>query len=158
MKVANMARRTKNSYGWVRFPVDTPSSNEGGVFVKLWVVEPDDVQYQVCCGGQVFDCVQEVFLGSDKDPPPPTPDLYTASLDEYKDHCNRLNEWKDKLFDPETGNTTVLASVLLGSTGWSSSNWLCTYDDLTEEGKSLYNSLAALYPEAELHIVTFLDT
>ena len=157
MKVANMARRTKNSYGWVKFPINTPSSNEGGVFVKLWVIEPDDVQYQVCCGGQVFDCVQEVFLGSDKSARPEL-ESCAGSLDELQDYSDRLNEWKDKFFDPETGNTSVLASVLLGSTGWSSSNWLCTYDDLTEEGKSLYNSLAALYPEAELHIVTFLDT
>ena len=38
-------------------------------------------------------------------------------------------------------------------------SWHCTYYDLTEDGKALYDSLKSLYGEsAELHILTFLDT
>jgi hypothetical protein len=57
-----------------------------------------------------------------------------------------------------------LASVVLGSTGWTGYNpetgdsWSCTFEDLSPEGKVLYESMQRLYPECRLHLLTFLDT
>jgi hypothetical protein len=56
------------------------------------------------------------------------------------------------------------AVVIIGYTGWSGLNkktddyWKCTFNDLTDKGKELYNSLKALYKEHELRLLTFLDT
>jgi hypothetical protein len=56
-----------------------------------------------------------------------------------------------------------LAVVLLGSTGmsWVNDNteeyFIAQYDNLTDEGKALYKSLASLYSRSPI-ILTFLDT
>jgi len=57
-----------------------------------------------------------------------------------------------------------LAALVLGTTGWSGWHeadgryWECRFDDLSAEGKALYRQIEALYPDCELHLLTFLDT
>jgi hypothetical protein len=50
-----------------------------------------------------------------------------------------------------------LAVITMGSTGWSG-EFRCTYDDLTDEGKELYNNIQKLYPTGKLVLQTWLDT
>jgi hypothetical protein len=45
----------------------------------------------------------------------------------------------------------------MGSTGWSG-RFRCTYDDLTDEGKELYNNIQKLDPTGKLVLQTGLDT
>ena len=62
-----------------------------------------------------------------------------------------------EIIDSLKCSTALLADVLMGSTGWSG-DFICTYQDLTDEGKKIYESLKCLYPHAEFHLVTFIDT
>ena len=61
-------------------------------------------------------------------------------------------------------SVSYLAIVNLGSTSWSGWNeekgnyFVCTYNDLNEEGKTLYNSIKTLYPKGKLVLQTWLDT
>lgn len=55
------------------------------------------------------------------------------------------------------------AAVRMGATGWSGYTdkegyWHCTYNDLTAEGKALYDNLKKLYPDSTLLLQTWLDT
>lgn len=57
------------------------------------------------------------------------------------------------------------AVILLGSTGWSGYSeqagayWIATYaEGLTDEGRRLYDDLAALYPAHQIRLTTWLDT
>ena len=132
-----MARRTNNMHGWVNFPVndaDYTSSNEGGMFVRL-VVEGVE-NFMVCCGGGNSFVEDEVLSGTDNN-----------SVHSFLDNCS----------------SDYLCIITLGSTGWSGWNdeagyWKCSYDDLTSDGKALYQHILALYPEGKLTLQTWLDT
>ena len=173
-----MNRRSTDKNGVVNFPVDDPSwhnSREGGMFVKLVVCDDRefDEQYGICCGVHVYDFLSETLIGDDVRPRPETiriddndPDFLSKS-----DHFDRLQaEWEEYHFPhmndakkPKYYSRTYLCSMILGSTGWSGfrddgKQWICFYDDLTEEGKLLYNQVIQLYPGCTLHLLTFLDT
>lgn len=163
-----MNRRSLDVEGCVKFPTHLPSSGEGGMLVKLWVIDRQDFEkaYGVCAGVNVADVVTESFLGTDRSQPPKD-DLY-ENYQEYSDveflakdraYREAHKTWQESFYDYESGNVGgLLASVVLGSTGWSNSEFLCTYEDLSAEGKVLYDCLTKLYPNAELHLATFLDT
>lgn len=153
-KIPSRRGRTDISVGYVNFPVDRiPSTREGGVLVRLVVLDTAGDEeymhrYPPCCGGEVSFTRDECFLGDD---------LFNVSRDEAKFGACELRYFPD--IDTEGYQSReFLAVILLGATGWSSSEWACTYEDLTEAGKSLYGSIQGLYPGCELRLLTFLDT
>lgn len=163
-----MRRRSLDVEGFVKFPVHEPSSGEGGMLVKLWVIDRQawDTAYGVCAGVSVADVVTESFMGTDRSPPPEEDYLSkvdTLSASELRDadraFRKQYKEWTEQFFDSETYQVgCLLASIVMGSTGWSNSSFLCKYEDLTPKGQALYNQVAELYPKAEIHLATFLDT
>lgn len=86
------------------------------------------------------------------------PDLYQEDAEEAK----RIKEFYGRIGD--LLSIDYHAVVTMGSTGWSgysekNGSWLCTYDDLTAEGKALYDSLKQLYGDTcQLYLQTWLDT
>lgn len=168
------------STGFVNFPAEKyEDSGENGVFVRLVVVpyQQDDKilpEFMKCGGGMNYVIYDETYLGADKGPKyvePPFPPS-GASLEEYEEYLNECfdqNEEVDKFFFPnfyddveefdQYRSVPFLAAMTIGSTNWSSGEWICTYDDLTEEGKELYNKIKSLYEGVgEIYLQTWLDT
>lgn len=58
---------------------------------------------------------------------------------------------------PEYESIPVLMAMTIGATGWSN-QWVCTFDDLTQEGKELVEMAKRLYPNGDVRLLTFLDT
>ena len=161
-------RRTNKVAGYVKFPVDSTeyvSTEEGGMFVRLVSVpsEDRDLKESVCCGGTAGIVHDEVFVGDDT----------TTSLE--KDDVTAIHKIAhEKAHFPNIDNETAEGShryfsieynavILMGSTGWSGSSdkdgyWICKYDDLTEEGKRIYDSIKELYPHSQNCLQTWLDT
>jgi len=183
--VPHSRRRTTARFGYVNFPVDSTefrNSKEGGMFVKLVVVDDrdyDDTPWTICCGADVYDHKTESLVGDDQVPVPssvplvvdPTPDQAKAWLEaEQTAH----QKWEERHFPSLHDNSDATfgrfvsrpyrAAMLLGVTGWSGFNdktdeyWHCRFEDLTEEGKALYRQIQALYEGCALHLLTFLDT
>lgn len=157
-------RRSNEKNGWVNFPVDSPlwkNTQEGGMFVKLVACEKlEDKnnqlnnQWGICCGVSVVDILREVFVGDDRSHA--SSEIDAVAGEEY--HYPWINDP-----DQSYSSRDYLAAIIMGSTGWSGCSdmyqyWKCTYDDLTEEGKQLYNTIEKLYPNCDLHLLTFLDT
>lgn len=164
--------------GNVNFPVDSPEwehTNEGGMFVRLVVMSntPSLQDYLYCRGGKNHVIMDESFIGTDE--------LRTNNLDCQKDgsawYAARDNEYDNHfpkarcLGKSEQGRGTVLNTIsipylavtTLGSTGWSGFSqsqgyWLCQYEDLTPEGKALYDSFKTGYPGTKVVLQTWLDT
>jgi hypothetical protein len=180
-------RRTNEVVGYVNFPIDTVrSSGEGGCFVRLIVVESDEAKKLVdgrwapCCGGYNYFLLDETFLRFDKENPPEEPTfddgpVTEESRQEYKKFEKDHQEYERKIF-PNLGTESpaddykqefesdhLLAVLTIGATGWSpefgATSWHCTYADLTDEGKKLYDLIKALYaPQGVVYLLTFLDT
>ncbi len=181
-----LRRRTNAMSGWVRFPVDSAdyrSTREGGMFVKLVVVDDqpyDTSAWTVCCGVSVTDVLSESFVGDDQAEVPgevtDTSDLEGEALLALLARHDELHKaWESRHFpnlheaEPATSSIErylsrgYLASVVLGATGWSGHSqehgyWRCTFEDLTPQGQELYRQMQALYPGCKLHLLTFLDT
>lgn len=176
-------RRTNKTFGYVNFPVDDPwfeNTKEGGMFVKLIAISNRQSE-SVCCGTEnTSEFLSEVLVNDDigslsiEDP-----DWETISQKELLEYNKKVEAREKKYFpfvqslrkNTDISSTThyylsvpLLASVLLGSTGWSGFNkkteetWFCTYDDLTKQGKDLYNQIKQLFPSAEIRLLTYLDT
>ena len=167
-----LARRSSQQHGMVHFPVDRyPSTREGGMFVRLWVVSNES--YGLCAGVGVVELISEVFLGTDVLIPQMEADAQTiaaawatpmGSVEEL-DSVLALEKDLDAKTRGRLVSTTslgdvaeVVCSITLGSTGWSNGEWRCTYDDLSADGKALYDTMRRLYPTCTLHLATFLDT
>ena len=163
-------RRTNICQGWVNFPVDSKefkSTQEGGLFVELWVREKKYESCGVCCGyGNIVSIYSENLVGTDKRK------NSDNSAEMIKDNSvNQKFALEETLYpymydmDGETvyESVSLLACVTMGSTGWSGYNqkkgmWRCTYKDLNPDGQAMYNSFKKLYKNAELILVTWLDT
>jgi hypothetical protein len=174
-----MQRRSEEIRGCVNFPIANPlwkNSKEGGMVVKLVVIDPRDFedQFGLCCGAQVHDVLTEVLLGSDKHPHPERPQQFDTPAD-VKDYEQACMDWQATYFPDNTSDEKdlgvlrflsrdYLAAVVLGVTGWSGWNepagkyWICQPSDLSEDGQALYRQLENLYPGCELHLLTYLDT
>ena len=175
--ISSYNRRSLEVRGNVNFPVygtQYISSNEGGLFVRL-VVEDPTYSYMVCSGGYNSISMDENFIGDDK---PCWCQLCRTG--EYTIECHNCSKFNETFpnydlprEESEKSNyleslryesIPYLAVLTLGSTGWSGYDqdagemWTCTYDDLTDSGKALYDSLALAYPEAKLVLQTWLDT
>lgn len=178
-----MNRRSNEKNGWVNFPVNDPSwqnTKEGGMFVKLVVCDDRDFddQFGVCCGVNVWDQVTEQLIADDRRPQPEdclSLEHYASEAEfvqAFEDEQRKKREWEEYHFpyinekhptDRSYTSRPYLASIVMGSTGWSGYRdgvglWHCTYDDFTEDGKNLYNSIQKLYSNCTLHLLTFLDT
>ena len=170
-------RNPKATSGFVKFPTDTiQNSGEGGVFVRLVVIDTKAEKefmnrWIPCCGGYQSFFMDECFLGDDlTDRSYPGDD---APDEEWGRRMKRLAECTARYFpnlkheteDSEKIDETFryisdqfLCVMTLGATGWSSSKWVCTFDDLTDDGKTLVDSLRKLYDGCEIRLLTFLDT
>jgi hypothetical protein len=173
-----MNRRSSEVQGWVNFPVDHPgwrNTKEGGMFVKLVVCDDRDFDEKlgVCAGVHVHDVLSEVLVNDDQRPYPTHFDVQEddpRAIEKITEVYEKQREWDEYHYphmhdaeDRHYCSRSYLCSMVLGSTGWSGYDdnlglWRCTYDDLTEEGKSLYNTIQWLYPGCKLHLLTFLDT
>ena len=175
-----MNRRSTEARGCVVFPVGSQewkSSNEGGMFVKLVVADNQEglSPFGVCCGVHVYDVLTESFVGDDKRAKPGVIPNYETVADFDREQAAALTwtrhhfphygtQGADVLDGVEQGmSRDYLCVMVLGSTGWSGWSetrgyWTCTFEDLTEEGKALYQQVEKLYPGCDLHLLTFLDT
>lgn len=164
-----MQRRTNAISGWVNFPVNDSewtNTNEGGMVVKLVVYGDEEFndKFVMCCGAHVYD-INEGLAGDDK-----TSKDGDSSSNE--DDGSWLTNHYPNMFDDDIDFSGVekyisrdyLAAIVLGTTGWSGFKtgghkyWTCTFEDLTDQGKALYKQIEALYPGAEIHLLTYLDT
>ena len=168
-----MQRKSRSVRGCVDFPVDDISWEmmDGGLSVKLVVCDSDapEKAFLMCAVGFVHDTYQECLIGDDRCERP----SYVETGDLISDLTNEANEnesWQQRHFPNIHATQGIeglisnpfLCSMVLGSTGWAGFRegeyWICTFDDLMPEGKSLYRAIEALYPNATLHLLTFLDT
>ena len=145
-----------------------PSTNEGGCFVRLVVLDVADLteKWMPCSGGYQRFYYDECFLGDDLYVPTSPPE--NESPEELQQYFARRDEdrlKRDLKYYPyidsgarEWESTWVLAALTIGATGWSSGEWRCTYEDLTPEGKAIYDSMQRLYPGREVRLLTYLDT
>lgn len=175
-----LRRRTSAQRGLVNFPVHLRNTGEGGTFVRLYVREKDDHDWMMCCGGRQTFCLDESYIGDDSNGSFEDPVLSkeTDSLEERDEKYNSFFRrhfpfyGETKKFRPkirpkhvsEFDSFPCLAVMTIGSTGWTGtredeSDWVCTYEDLTDEGKVFYDSVRNLYGEnCELFLLTFIDT
>ena len=169
-----MNRRSNDCNGWVNFPVNDPawpSSREGGMFVKLVVCDNRefDDKFGICAGVNVYDQLCESLVGDDQRPQP-----VLDNFEDFDNFAKQRNEWEEYHY-PHINHHEItstaqytsrgyLCAIVLGSSGWSGYSsekqqlWHCTYEDLTEQGKALYDQIKQLYPGCDLHLLTFLDT
>jgi hypothetical protein len=147
-----MNRRSTEVQGCVNFPIHRPSTNEGGMVVKLWVIPENEAAEGVCCDAVIYDQLQETFIGTDdKDTP------YDQQGEKYFIEDDTPKTIGEGIVVYEVYSVPLLASVVLGSTGWSG-EWCCSWQDLTSTGKSIVDSMKVLYPNAEYRLITILDT
>jgi len=173
-------RRSNQVRGWVNFPVndsDYKNTGEGGMFVRLVVAElkpqtAKEEAWSVCCGGDNFCYYDEQFLGDDVNP-----DLSEEDLGKLEEspaellhfprfpgrHANYDPE-KQFLLDPYT-SLPYLCIMTVGSTGWSGWHqgrqeyFRCRFENLTDEGKNLYQMIEKLYEnKGQIYLQTWLDT
>lgn len=183
----NLGRRSNQVRGFVDFPISDPrykNTGEGGMFVILVVVphhaegnplEDWDTFYarmkteewKVCSGGSISVNYDESLIGDDKVDckagvafpfAHPAEDFHFPSFKERTTEAGEIN------YDAYVSRE-YLSAILLGSTGWSGwniekeENFLCTFEDLTEDGKALYKLIEKLYEgKGTLHLQTWLDT
>jgi len=171
-----MNRRSSDTRGYVNFPVDDPrykNTGEGGMFVRLVVEEKENKGWMVCCGGLQHIQYDECLVADDVCPPPQRlprnidslpPEEVDRILKETQIYPVEAHHFP-LLKDGSWGSVGYLSIITLGSTGWSGWDnetddyWHCTYGDLTEEGRSLYDSLKNLYGEdCQIYLQTWLDT
>jgi hypothetical protein len=181
-------RRSTQVKGFVNFPVHLPNGNEGGMFVRLVVVPPEyepppienseefdedseaEIEYRknkpvVCCGGLISYHYDEVLFATDESDCIPwwekTTEQIVASSkrdDIELRHFPYLGDESKSWENSEKFlSTQYLAVILMGSTGWNG-RFRCTYDDLTDDGKALYDSVKKLHPTSTLVLQTWLDT
>lgn len=144
--------------------------------------------WKICVGGDVVDQFNAELVGDDMHPHPNfNLDTISSDDSEgevaytHKQCEQKYAEWEANLerwnanfsatgFEDEelaakysqSPRISLIASFVIGITGWSGDNgkqsWSCSYASLTEEGKALYDTMKASYPDCKLHLLTFLDT
>lgn len=180
-----MQRKIRNR-GFVNFPVHSKeykNSGEGGMFVRLLVQDPTSLKFTAtyqkdkwmqCCGGNNHFYYDEVLINTDVERHPK--DQNFKSCEQYHKYYERIHRWEEKFFprlnEKDKSNdysmdkyrsVAYLAVLTIGSTNWSGysqrkGSWYCTYNDLTCDGKRLYNDLKKLYKGCKIILQTWLDT
>jgi hypothetical protein len=132
-------------------------------------------KFMRCCGGWNRFIYDETFIGDDVHPTrtyneignevDPATDFHFPFLKKrHLDYRPRAKAAGPKMEAENFISTDYLAVLTIGSTGWSGFNknkgeyFICKYDDLTEQGKSLYDSIKKLYPQGTIYLQTWLDT
>ena len=160
------SRRSKAVRGFVDFPINDPSyenSNEGGMFVRLVVDDSSEDPWIVCCGGYCGFDYDEEYMGDDLGN---QQDHHFPNLADTLPRTHSPSEGWDKPWEKvDFGSVAYLAVINLGSTGWSGMKkdtgepFLCRYENLTAEGKELYDLIKKLYEgKGTLYLQTWLDT
>jgi len=163
-----MNRRENIESGMVNFPMHLPSSREGGMFVRLFVMDKDPGIGE-CCGTEDQYMFEECFIGSDitiaaqREANKKIDKLWAYSaLDPWNAEVKLRQEAKKEVsfidYAGRESSHPLVANILMGSTGWSNSDFVCTYDDLTPDGKVVYNTMKLVYPGHKIALMTFLDT
>lgn len=159
-------RRNNRQRGFVKFPIGNPkyeNTKEGGMFVRLVVEEGN--HWGRCNGGQNMIMMDETYL-----------------RDNNRRYCNfrslkKQQEFSDqyeKYHFPNINNKSKFRSqfisrgyltvMTIGTTGWSGWNkkykeyWHCKVNNLTEDGKTIYDLMHFLYPGCKIRLQTWLDT
>lgn len=135
------------------------------MWVQLVVVEPETSDWNVCCSSGAHLIFNGPLIGDDRhETAGPTGNL-EVDLKASEEHEERHFPYIGGMITGigDSISRPYLAAVTLGVTGWSGSSadhdyWRCTVEDLTPQGRALYDSLAALYAGCDIHILTFLDT
>ena len=176
-------KKAEFSSGCINFPAEGGEYHNdatGGMYVQLVAIEKRSTienwwedMFVVCWGGGNTSLeYQEGMAGTDtlKDEWVP----YYPQLDAEWEEMVADKAFATKYFFPNfydkskprnerERSVPVLASTVLGSSGgtWCKGErdyFRCTYNDLTDEGKVLYDSFKKLYGEkAELHLITWMD-
>ena len=165
-------------------PIDVPERPEDEELGD-YMERARAVDWMVCCGGHQFVLYDESFIGDDVHPePPPWPASFEGLSREeieailhqdqnppaekfhfpWLEDRNKPAE-EGKFREDPYASGAYLCIITLGSTGWSGWNettketWKCTYEDLTEQGKMLYNLIQHLYGDkGKIYLQTWLDT
>lgn len=180
----NRRRRSENVNGFVNFPIDNPTftnTGEGGMQVVLVALDKYEEEvstetWEICFGPSIYMNMSEAFVGDDKRERYSIVDSNLETIEEFFEEMNKvvaydeyhfpyinesdLDDWQTKY-----GSVPYHTAIRMGTTGWSGWNeeekhyWKCTYDDLTEDGKALYDMIKKLYGETcVLYLQTWLDT
>ncbi len=159
-----MQGKNLTSVGYVNFPLHDKrylDTGEGGMFVHLVVLSDD--AYPLGVGirypsGEFSYLYNETLVGSDilGDSVATECILFPRLLFHRKDDMNSIYE--------RYLSAGVLCVLTLGATNWSGFDeqrgayFVASYDDLTTEGKALYEAIRALYPNNAIYLITWLDT
>lgn len=155
--------------GYIDWPTHLTNSGEGGSFVYLVVIEHefDNDEFVQCIsqGAYLFDC--------DLVDPDTTAHEWDPAVQGQKFTLERKlfpNSFDSALPSTDTNkwlSVPFLAAVCLGTSGGSwyvaseterfVRTWHCEYNDLTEKGKLLFDSLKDLYNRDPM-LLTFIDT
>lgn len=139
---------------YVNFPVTDPrykNSGENGLYVSL-VVEDDEITYTNWARLEMCN----VYVGSDRGD---AHDYHFPRIDKmkYDDALGEANWLYDILSRP------YKHVILLDSHSWTGYNheeghyFVCTYNDLTPEGKALYDEIQQSHG-GRVSLITWLDT
>ena len=175
-------RRSNEASGCVAFPTESEvyrNTREGGIFVRLVIEENSETPVLICCGGENRVGYDELMTGTDNIPEGGLHQQARGEelLLEENHHFLHLNleepDQADRSSEAEAVRNRIrfsqydsrpyLAVLTLGSTGWSGHSedlgyWTCRYEDLTPEGKAVYDALTAAYPGCRATLQTWLDT
>lgn len=157
-----MKRKTKAVSGWVNFPVDSElwrDTEEGGISVKLVVTDNQESNHQhgLCFGSSVTDILATKLVGEVR-----TLEINISVKEAEEYHFPFLD--RDNVGVEQIMSRDYMAVIVIGSTGWSGFSdetgryWNCSFSDLTDDGKAFYGQLQRLYPNCQVHFLTFLDT
>lgn len=149
---------------------DLPHDEDLDLSMEKYLARKYDQEWMVCCGGDAVVLYDECFLGDDVTPDRTEGDWSSESPAEVF-HFPRIaqrnasnEEPRDNWLDPYTSQP-YLCAMTIGSTGWSGWNneeqrsFRCRFENLTEEGKSLYQMIEKLYEgRGKIYLQTWLDT
>lgn len=145
--------------GYVRWPTNDPEyphTGEGGMFVRLIVIDPKVLphggdfyeRWIPSTGGYHHVHLDECFCGDDEGS---KFFFYENEKELYFTGSGPRGEGPHMTF-------SLLATIVIGATGWSNGSWYCTFNDLTAEGLLLVSAIRDLYPGCAVKLLTFLDT
>lgn len=140
--------------GFVRFPIDDghiKASISSKTLIYLIAIDMSNESDQL---SHVKLNTGAIFLGDDISFQPPK--FSSPDLEEIIKGIKRSDPNQD-----QNKSINVLSSVLIG---WSKFNfsyksdmspWICSFKDLTNEGRRLYYSIRKLHNESEIRLLTF---
>ncbi len=164
------ATRGKQARRLVNFPVQAPewkNTHEGELSVRLIVLPTPNT------GGRIGANIPGFPVGDNWDPYPESPRIPDAPIEAIAQHIASSDEgragWLQRQY-PEysqqahkpliDSGQAVLFLDTASWTGYASEQdvyWSCDFKDLTDEGKALYHAIQQAYPDAELHLRTYLS-